>query len=109
VTRNFTQTITVKCEDPAMLVEMLAKWDEQQAECDVMGYMGCRLFADRETLGQYVLLADFGVVNPDVSAADEAVLNNRRPETKAFATHLAEVIDGPPVYHHFDELYRTDR
>jgi hypothetical protein len=74
-----------------------------------MGYMGTRLLADRERFGRYVIIADFGVVDPNVSAADEAARNNTRPETRAWAERLREVIDGEPEYHHFDEIYRTDR
>ena len=107
--RNFSQTITVRCSNPAALVEHLEQWDRDQATTDIMGYMGSRLLADRERLGHYVLIADFGVVDPDVSAADEAIRNNDRPETKAWAARLLELVDGAPEYHHFDELYRTDR
>jgi hypothetical protein len=107
--RNFSQTITVRCDDPAPIVAMLAAWDLNQATSDIMGYMGTRVLADREKQGQYVIIADFGVVDPNVSAADEADRNNMRPETRAFAARLLEVIDGEPEYHHFDEIYRTDR
>ena len=106
--RNFSQTITVRCEDAAPILEMLADWDFNQATSDIMGYMGTRVLADREKLGQYVIIADFGVVDPNVSAADEAARNNERPETRSFAARLLEVIDGEPEYHHFDEIYRTD-
>ncbi len=106
--RNFSQTITVRCDDPAELIEMLAQWDLKQATTDIMGYMGSRLLADRENPGHYVIIADFGVVDPDVSAADEAQRNNDRPETQAWAARLLEVIEGAPDYHHYDELYRTD-
>ena len=74
-----------------------------------MGYMGTRILADRENPGQYVIIADFGVVDPNVSAADEAARNNERPETQAWAARLLAIIDGEPEYHHFDEIYRTDR
>ena len=107
--RNFSQTITVRCDDAAKLVELLTSWDLSQATSDVMGYMGTRLLADRENPGQYVVVADFGVIDPDVSAADEAERNNERPETRAWAARLRELIDGEPEYHHFDEIYRTDR
>jgi hypothetical protein len=107
--QNFTQTITVRCDSPATLIEMLRDWDLSQATSDIMGYMGSRLLADREHPGQYVIIADFGVIDPDVSAADEAARNNARPETQAWAARLIEVIQGEPEYHHFDELYRTDR
>lgn len=106
---NFSQTIVVQCDDPAPLVELLAQWDRDQATSDIMGYMGTRLLADREHLGRYVVLADFGVIDPEVSAADEAIRNNARLETKAWAARLLEVIQGEPEYHHYDELYRTDR
>ena len=107
--RNFSQTITVRCDDPAPIIQLLVEWDLNQATSDIMGYMGTRVLADREKLGQYVIIADFGVVDPNVSAADEAARNNTRPETRAWAARLLEVIDGEPEYHHFDEIYRTDR
>jgi hypothetical protein len=109
VNRNFSQTITVRCDNPARIVELLAEWDLNQATSDIMGYMGSRLLADREKLGQYVIIADFGVVDPNVSAADEAARNNTRPETRAWAASLLEIIDGEPEYHHYDEIYRTDQ
>jgi hypothetical protein len=70
--------------------------------------MGTRLLADREHPGQYLIIADFGVVDPDVSAADEASRNNERPETQAWAARLLELVDGTPVYANYDEFYRTD-
>ena len=106
--RNFTQTITVRCSDPAQLVAMLTRWDVEQAASDIMGYMGTRVLADRENLGRYVIVADFGVIDPDVSAADEAIRNNARPETKQWSARLLEAIEGEPEYRHYDELYRTD-
>jgi len=109
VNRNFSQMITVHCGDPARIVELLAEWDLLQAMGDIMGYMGTRVLADRHEMGRYVIIADFGVIDPDVSAADEAMRNNSRPETQAFAARMREVLDGDPEYHHFDEIYRTDR
>jgi hypothetical protein len=109
VNRNFTQTITVRCSDPAHLVELLSQWDLLQSASDIMGYMGSRVLADREQLGRYVIIADFGVIDPDVSAADEAQRNNARPETALWSARLLDMIDGEPEYRHYDELYRTDR
>ena len=107
--RNFSQTITVRSEYPALILEMLADWDFNQATSDIMGYMGTRVLADREQPGQYVIIADFGIVDPNVSAADEAARNNERPETGVWAARLLDVIDGEPEYHHYDEIYRTDQ
>jgi hypothetical protein len=109
VNRNFSQSITVRCDDPAPIVELLAEWDVSQAMSDIMGYMGTRILADRDTPGQYVIIADFGVVDPDVPAADEAARNDERPETRAWAERLRAVIDVDPEYRHYDEIYRTDR
>ena len=106
--RNFTQTIAVRCDDPAPIIELLEQWDLDQASADIMGYMGVRLLADRDNPGQYLIVADFGVVDPDVSAADEAARNNERPETQANAARMREHIHGEPEYRHYDELYRTD-
>ena len=107
--RNFSQSVTVRCNDSAPIVELLAEWDRNQATSDIMGYMGTRLLADVDEPGRYVILADFGVVDPNVCAADEAERNNMRPETRAWAARLLEVIDGEPEYQHFDVIYCTDR
>jgi hypothetical protein len=107
VNRNFCQTITVQCDDPTVLVELLEGWDRQQAQSDIMGYMGTRLLEDNEIPGRYVIVADFGVVDPDVSAAEEAQRNNERPETQQWAERLRAVVDGEPEFHDYDELYRT--
>ena len=87
--RNFTQAMSVRCSDPEKMeqvIELLRQWDHDQAQADIMGYMGIRVLADRETPDEYLILADFGVVDPDVSAADEAARNNDRPETQETAT-----------------------
>lgn len=106
--RNFSQTIAFECADPAPLIELLEQWDVDQASADIMGYMGIRLLADRERPGRYLIIADFGVVDPDVSAADEAARNNERPETQATSAAMLEHVVGEPIYSHYDELYRTD-
>lgn len=104
---NFTQSISVRCADPAPLVQLLGEWDELHATSDIVGYMGTRLLADRDVPGRYVIEADFGVIDPDIAAADEAQRNNERPETQQWAQRLLELADGTPEYRHYDELYRT--
>jgi hypothetical protein len=108
VNLNFSQTISFRCDDPAPIIALLEQWDRDQAQADIMGYMGLRLLADREEPGLYMVVADFGVVDPDVSAADEAQRNNERPETQATAARMRELMIGEPVFHDYDELYRTD-
>jgi hypothetical protein len=69
--------------------------------------MGTHLLADREDPGRYLIVAEFGMVDPEVPAADEAKRNNERPVTQAWAEKLRSLIEGEPAYGHFDELYRT--
>ena len=106
---NFTQTITVRCAEPAKLIDLIAQWDRDQATADITGYMGTRVLADRDHEGRYVIIADFGIVDPSVSAAEEAARNNERPETQAMGAAVTEILEGPAEYGNFDELYRTDR
>jgi hypothetical protein len=104
---NFTQIISVRSDHPDTIVQLLADWDRNQAEADVMGYMGTHVLADREDPGRYLIIAEFAAVDPDVPAAEEAARNNERPETQEWAKKLLEVIEEEPVYGHYDELYRT--
>jgi hypothetical protein len=107
VNRNFTQQIRVRCGDPEQLIELLVQWDRDQATGDIMGYMGSRLLADRDRPGEYLIEADFGIVDPEVSAFEEARRNNDRPETQDWAARLLALVEGEPEYRHYDELYRT--
>jgi hypothetical protein len=111
VNRNFTQTISVRCSDPEKvreLVKVLQQWDRDQANADIMGYMGLRMLADRERPDEYLIFADFGVVDPDVPAADEAARNNERPETQATAARMRALVDDEPVFRDYDWVYLTD-
>lgn len=104
---NFTQTFRFKCTDPERLVELAESWDELQAQGDLMGYMGAHILVDREHPGEYLMIAEFGVVDPDVSAAEEAMKNNDREETKEWAAELDKIVEGDIEWGHYDEIYRT--
>ncbi len=104
---RFAQGIRVRCDDPEGLLALLAEWDEAQATTDVMGYIGTRLLADRDEPGGYVILAEFAEVDGDLTPAAEAERNNQREETERWAEKLRAIVDGEPVWTHYDELYRT--
>ena len=104
---NFSQIISVRSDDPDAIVQLLVDWDRQQAEADVMGYIGTHVLSDRDEPGHYLIIAEFAAVDPEVSAADEAMRNNERAETQTWARKFREVIQGEPAYSNFDELYRT--
>jgi quinol monooxygenase YgiN len=107
VNLNFAQTITVRCKDVDGLVALLEEWDRNQAAADIMGYIGTHVLRDRSDPDHFVIVAEFGVVELDVPAADEAARNNDRPETQEWARRMRELIDGEPVYRDYDEVYRT--
>lgn len=103
----FTQTVTFRSDQPERLVAMAHEWDALQASDEITGFMEVRILADRDDPGRYVMIADFGVVDPEVSAAQEAFINNERQRTQEFAERFRAVATGEPEWHHFDELYRT--
>ena len=103
----FTQTVTFRCDDPDALIALARDWDALQAAQEPTGFMEVRILADRDDPGRYVMVNDFGVVDPDVSAAQEALINNERQQTQAFAERARALSTTEPEWHHYDELYRT--
>lgn len=104
---RFTQTIRFKCADPNALVELLRQYDSNQASMDVMGFIGTRLLCDRNNSGHYVIVAEFAEVDGELTAAEEAMLNNERGETTGWYENLMKVISGEPEFNDYDEIYWT--
>ena len=104
---KYEQAISFRSDDPEALVALLHEWDRAQASTDVMGYIGTRLLADRDTPGRYLILAEFAEVDGDLTAAEEAERNNQRDATRRWSEKLRALADGEPHWTHFDELYRT--
>ena len=104
---RFAQGIRVRSEHRDELVALLAEWDKSQATGEVMGYIGTRLLADRDDPGCFLIIAEFAEVDGDLTPAAEAERNNRREETERWAAQLRALVDGEPVWTHYDELYRT--
>jgi hypothetical protein len=105
---NFTQTISFQTEFEDEIVRLAREWDEMQAEADVMGYIGSHVLRDRDKPGHYVIVAEFAVVDPDISAVEEAQKNNDRPITQEWARRLIELSGNQePEWGNFDEIYRT--
>src|SRR5215471_10602934 len=105
--RNFTQTVTFRSDHPEELVALAQEWDEYQADQDIEGYIGVRLLVDRDDPGCYMMIADFGVIDPEVSAAQEAVIHNELSQTEAFANRFRAFTTGEEEWHHYDEMYST--
>ena len=58
--------------------------------------------------GHYVIVAEFAVVDPNVSAVEEAMKNNDRPITQEWARRMRSISDGSePEWGNYDEIYRT--
>lgn len=104
---GFVQTISIRTSDPETLLALARDWDLQQASLEVMGYTGTRILHDRHDPEHFLIVAEFGAVEPGVPAAEEAARNNERPETHAWARRLRACIDGDPHYDDYDEVYRT--
>ena len=105
--RRFSQTITFHSDQPDVMVALAKEWDALQASQDIMGYAGIRILADRDNPGRYVMIADFAVIDPDITAAQEAFINNDRAQTQEYAEKFRAISDGEPEWHHYDELYST--
>ena len=111
VNRNFTQTISVRCSDPADRPTHRAPARSGTATRRTPTSWGTWASASSPTArrrARYLIVADFGVVDPDVPAADEAARNNQRPETQATAAAMRAVLDEDPVYRDYDWEYLTD-
>jgi hypothetical protein len=106
--RRFLQTVTFRSDQPDALVALAQEWDEYQAGQDIDGYVGVRLLADRDDPGRYLMIADFGVIDPDVTAAQEALLHNEQAQTDAFANRFRVFTSGDEEWHHYDEVYSTE-
>jgi hypothetical protein len=105
---RFTQTMTVRCRDRHKLLALAAAWDIGQADAELTGYRGGRILADRNDPNRYVIIADFAMIDPEVSAADEACRNNERSETQASTVLLRAILDDEIEFHDYDEIARTD-
>jgi hypothetical protein len=105
--RNFTQTVTFRSDHPDALVALAQEWDAYQADQEIEGYIGVRLLADRDDPGRYMMIADFGVVDPDVTAAQEAFMHNDQAQTEAFADRARAFTTGEEEWHQYDEMYST--
>ena len=105
---NFVQVISFRTEQLDEILEIMAEWDEHQAAGEIMGYAGLRVLADRNDPGHVFVVAEFAAVDPDVSPAEEAQRNNNRPETQTAAARITALASTEPVFHDFDEVYRTD-
>jgi len=105
--QRFTQTMTFHSDQPGALVALAQEWDTLQAGQDVMGYAGLRILADRDTPGRYVMVVNFAVVDPELTAAEEAFINNERAQTQEYADKFRAISKGEPEWHHYDELYST--
>jgi hypothetical protein len=103
----FSQMIIMRSDAPETLIALSREWDAMHADSEVMGYIGTRILADRDVPGRYVMISDFGVADPALTPAQEAYINNERPETRAMSDRFREVVDGEPEWHHFDELYNS--
>jgi quinol monooxygenase YgiN len=70
---------------------------EASDDTGASGYVGGRVLRFRDKPGRYVIQADF-------ESWDAAQANNDRPETRAWAARLAEIVNGEIKYENLDVL-----
>ncbi len=88
---TYTQIIDLTdVKDEDALHQLMVDWDRDQAGV-APGYQGCRVLADKETPGRYLVEVDF-------SSEEEAKRNNDRPETNEWATKVRAMAGGDPRY-----------
>ena len=90
---KFSQHIVVHAADEGDLVALV----EEDMEDPPSGLTGMRLLRFREKPGRYVIQVDF-------DSWESAEGSNQRPETQAWATRLAAIIDGDPKYENLDVI-----
>lgn len=104
---RFAQGIRVQCSDGLALARLLQDYDKNQSSLDVMGFIGTRLLENKDCPGEYLILAEFAEVSGELSAEEEAELNNQREETARWAANLRALVAAEPEWIHYHELYRT--
>ena len=78
---SFTQTIRVSAKDGEAIADLMRDWDDMQSRADIMGYIGGAVLANRDEPDSYLIIADFGEVEPGVSSVEEAQRNNQHEQT----------------------------
>lgn len=103
----FTQTIAFRSDQPEAVIALAREQDILAASQEITAFMESRILADRDDPGRYVMIIDFGVIDPGVTAAQEAFLNNDLPETHEINERYRALVNGEPEWHNYDEIYRT--
>ena len=96
----FTQIVEVDgVSDEQALHQLMVDWDSAQSGV-APGYLGCRVLADQDAPGRYLVEVDF-------SSEEEAKRNNDRPETEAWADNLRKLAQGTPTYRNLGQVCST--
>lgn len=104
---RFTQVIRMKSSKIDEFLQLRREYDAQTASADVMGFLGARVLASRERPGEYLIIADFAEVDGNLTAEQEARRNDARNEAEGWYAKFMSLVDGPPEFDDYDELYRT--
>lgn len=98
----FTQIIELDgVSDERALQDLMRGWDGEQSGV-APGYLGSRLFADQESPGRYLVEVDF-------ASREEAVRNNDREATGAWAEKVRGLASTEPGYRNLGQVYSTYR
>ena len=76
--------------------------DEWRERYPAMGPRRVLVCADRDNAGSYLTMVEF-------SSYEEAMKNSADPATAEFAKRMAELSDGPPIFHNLDIVRQESR
>lgn len=97
---TFVQTIDIQTNDIQPVQDLVSNWHAEQAGI-APGYQRARILADQEEPRHYVIEVDF-------SSKEDALANNVRPETAAWAHQLESLADSAPSFRDLALVCATD-
>ena len=96
---GFAQLIEWKTSRLDEVQQLNAEWRERFPS---MGPSRVVVLADRDNAGTYMTMVEFG-------SHEEAMANSQDPATSEYATRMAALTDGPPVFRNLDIIHAEDR
>lgn len=91
---GFVQVIEYRTSRQDEIDAFMKGWRERHPQ---MGPRRVTVCAERGQAGRYLSIVEF-------SSYEEAMRNSEDPATQEFASYMASMCDGPPVFHDLDVL-----
>ena len=93
---TFIQTISFTTSRIDEMQKLMDAYDDEPQSR--LGFIGSKVLKDRDRENTYMVIAEF-------ESYELAMENSARPETDAFAKHMAELSDGSPAFANYDLIH----